>query len=175
MNDAAVQSDILSRFPPGALLDVQFRRADNTKVLGLLEPGEVNVRLVPRGPEEFNADPGKAPVEVCEQVVEEFVYEHYAVIQVLRKDLPALLTERLYSLMAIYGGFAHGLTAHEPPPGEPRLVPVMTRLAPSDLETLDLLITAGLAGSRAEAMRWCLGRIRQWPEYQERTGGAYRG
>ena len=47
------------------------------------------------------------------------------------------------------------------------LTPVMTRLGPVDLETLDALITAGIAGSRAEAVRWALARIRERPAYAQ--------
>jgi hypothetical protein len=52
------------------------------------------------------------------------------------------------------------------------LTPVMARLAPIDLETLDTLITAGIAPTRAEAVRWALARIRDRPAYarlRERT------
>jgi len=45
------------------------------------------------------------------------------------------------------------------------LTPVMARLGPVDLETLDTLITAGIATSRAEALRWALARIRERPAY----------
>lgn len=45
------------------------------------------------------------------------------------------------------------------------LTPVMARLGPIDLWTLDMLITAGLAASRAEAIRWALARIRERPAY----------
>jgi hypothetical protein len=40
------------------------------------------------------------------------------------------------------------------------LTPMMARLGPADLATLDALITAGIAASRAEAARWALARIR---------------
>jgi Arc/MetJ-type ribon-helix-helix transcriptional regulator len=36
-----------------------------------------------------------------------------------------------------------------------------------DLETLDALITAGIAASRAEAVRWALARIRERPAYAQ--------
>ena len=36
------------------------------------------------------------------------------------------------------------------------LVPVMARLGPAELETVDTLITAGIAANRAEAIRWAL-------------------
>ena len=45
------------------------------------------------------------------------------------------------------------------------LVPIMARLGPADLEPVDTLITAGVATSRAEAVRWALARIRERPAY----------
>jgi hypothetical protein len=49
----------------------------------------------------------------------------------------------------------------------PGLTAVMARLGQEDLETLDLLISAGIAGSRAEAVRWALARIRERPAYEQ--------
>ncbi len=53
----------------------------------------------------------------------------------------------------------------EDEPGE--LTPVMARLGPVDLETLDTLITAGFAANRAQAVRWALARIRERPAYAQ--------
>jgi hypothetical protein len=36
-----------------------------------------------------------------------------------------------------------------------------------DLETLDALITAGIAANRADAVRWTLARIRERPAYAQ--------
>jgi glycosyltransferase involved in cell wall biosynthesis len=47
------------------------------------------------------------------------------------------------------------------------LTPVMARLGPADLETLDALITAGIVASRAEGLRWALARIRDRPAYAQ--------
>jgi Arc/MetJ-type ribon-helix-helix transcriptional regulator len=47
------------------------------------------------------------------------------------------------------------------------LTPVMTRLDGTDLETLDALIAAGIAASRADAVRWALARIRERPAYAQ--------
>ncbi|HLH58604.1 MAG TPA: hypothetical protein VKV33_05565 [Streptosporangiaceae bacterium] len=60
------------------------------------------------------------------------------------------------------GGGAHGGL---PGPDGP-LVPVMARLGPADLETVDMLITAGIAANRADAVRWALARIRERPAYE---------
>jgi Arc/MetJ-type ribon-helix-helix transcriptional regulator len=43
----------------------------------------------------------------------------------------------------------------------------MARLGQEDLETLDTLIAAGIASSRAEAVRWALARIRERPAYEQ--------
>ena len=43
----------------------------------------------------------------------------------------------------------------------------MARLGPVDLETLDALITAGIAANRADAVRWTLARIRERPAYAQ--------
>jgi hypothetical protein len=55
-------------------------------------------------------------------------------------------------------------TAEENAPG---LTPVMARLRPVDLETLDALITAGIVANRAEGLRWALARIRERPAYRQ--------
>jgi hypothetical protein len=54
-------------------------------------------------------------------------------------------------------------------PDEPTsdLTPVMARLGAEDLETLDTLITAGIAPNRAQAVRWALARIRERPAYAQ--------
>jgi hypothetical protein len=36
-----------------------------------------------------------------------------------------------------------------------------------DLETLDTLITVGIAGNRADAVRWALARITERPAYEQ--------
>jgi hypothetical protein len=47
------------------------------------------------------------------------------------------------------------------------LTPVMARLDPKDLETLDALITAGIVSNRADGVRWALARIRERPAYAQ--------
>jgi hypothetical protein len=51
--------------------------------------------------------------------------------------------------------------------GAEDIVSVMTRLGPADLAVVDTLITAGIASSRAEALRWTVGRIRENPAYEQ--------
>jgi hypothetical protein len=51
--------------------------------------------------------------------------------------------------------------------GDGSLTPVMARLGAEELETLDTLIAVGIAGSRAEGVRWALARIRERPAYEQ--------
>ena len=52
------------------------------------------------------------------------------------------------------------------------LTPVVAHLGPADLETLDTLITAGIAASRSECTRWALARVREQPAYAELSAQA---
>lgn len=56
--------------------------------------------------------------------------------------------------------------------GAPEFTRLATLLGPADLAAVDALITAGVAASRSEALRWAVGRIRENPAYfllQERV------
>ena len=50
--------------------------------------------------------------------------------------------------------------------GAPGFASVHTRLGPADLATVDAVIAAGIASSRAEVVRWAIGRIREDPAYR---------
>jgi hypothetical protein len=50
-------------------------------------------------------------------------------------------------------------------PGD--ITPVMVRLKPAELEIVDTLISAGIANSRAEVVRWVLTRLSERPAYAE--------
>jgi hypothetical protein len=66
----------------------------------------------------------------------------------------------------VFGGRSRGsLEARALEGGD--LTPVMARLGRVGLETLDALITAGIASSRAGAVRWALARIRERPAYAQ--------
>jgi hypothetical protein len=47
------------------------------------------------------------------------------------------------------------------------LTPVDIKLGPVDLATLDALVTAGIAASRAEAARWAMARVREQSAYAQ--------
>lgn len=57
-----------------------------------------------------------------------------------------------------------------PKESQERLTPVMTRLGTADLATVDTLIDAGFANSRAEVLHWAVRRIREHPAYAQMQG-----
>ena len=163
-----LRKEVLARFPKGALLDVVFtwQIAGNAESEAL-SPNTLEIRLVPRGPKEYDQvaaelpGRGKVPEAVYNQVVNEFWKAHEATVVQLAKDLKGRLPERV-RLCASYGGYSVGWVVVEP-----RVTPVMARLDPTDLETLDALIAAGAAPNRADAIRWALARVRERPAYQK--------
>ena len=110
-----------------------------------------------------------------EQVLEDFHQAHRPAIRELRHELDQLPEVRLLEFVADSGdgGDDRGPRmrlmsgGRAPLGGEGGLVPVMARLGPADLETVDVLITAGIAANRADAVRWALARIRERPAYAE--------
>ncbi len=108
-----------------------------------------------------------------EQVLEDFHQAHRPAIRELRRDLDRLPEVGFVEFVAGHDGGDCGprmrlasrdraLAVAEGP-----LVPVMARLGPADLETVDALITAGIAANRADAVRWALARIRERPAYAQ--------
>ena len=110
-----------------------------------------------------------------EQAIREFHRAHGEAVRELRRDLDRLPGVGLLEVVAAgeeqadcRGPRLRLMTKADPVPGgEGQLVPVMARLGPADLETVDVLITAGIAANRAEAVRWALARIRERPAYAQ--------
>ena len=131
-----------------------------------IEPGQLLARIY------LEAGDGDT---AREQALKEFHHVHGEAIRELRRDLSQLPGVGL--LEVIPGGEEEAgcrgprlrlMTKADPAPGgEGQLVPVMARLGPADLETVDVLITAGIAANRAEAVRWALARIRERPAYAQ--------
>jgi hypothetical protein len=141
-----------------------------------IEPGEVLGRVFLTLPE--GADP--ADLAVRQQVLKEFRSANPGALIALSKDFgqagfgeglfviegPEAGPDRPGPLLHLRiklsrGSSALGLGGERP------LTAVMARLDAADLETLDTLIGAGIAGSRAEAVRWALARIRERPAYEQ--------
>jgi hypothetical protein len=167
-----VEDEANRRFP-GAVQQVRLlQHGDDPAV----EPGEVLIQITlapqdgPDGPEQ--APPG-------------FEGAHGPAMKEFRRDLLERVPEARRILIVRdgpggqdQGRFFMRLAVGDPAAGGERrsavgeLTPVMARLGPADLETVDTLITAGIAANRADAVRWALARIRERPAYaqlRERT------
>jgi hypothetical protein len=133
-----------------------------------IEPGQLLARVVV-------TTPGEEPERM--RAFESFHDEHRAAFRDLRHELDKLPIRAILQFKA--GGepgpgspgpvlqMIHARGGPGPGPEAPGLTPVMARLGPDDLETLDILIAAGIATSRAEAVRWALARIRERPAFEQ--------
>jgi len=160
-----VQDEVSKYFPGAPVQRTEVLQYGDDPVI---EPGEVLVRVT------IEAAEGR---EGQEQALHDFERAHSQAIRDFSRELWAHLPEagRLEILpsgseghgprMMLRGGPRGSLEDRALAGGE--LTPVMARLGPADLETLDALITAGIAGSRAEAVRWALARIRDRPAYAQ--------
>jgi hypothetical protein len=142
-----------------------------------IEPGEVLGRAFFTLPE--GADP--ADLTVRRQVLKEFTSANPGALVALSKDFgqagfgeglfafegPDAGPDRPGPLLHLRIKLSRGSAALGLSGGDQPLTAVMARLGPEDLETLDTLIAAGIAGSRAEAVRWALARIRERPAYEQ--------
>jgi hypothetical protein len=131
-----------------------------------VEPGQLLARVVVEAPSEE---------EGRKRVFDELHAAHHEAFHELRKELNNLPVPVMLQFIA--GGAAaedrkgpfiqlmHARGGSEGP--APGSTPVMARLGADDLETLDTLISVGIASSRAEAVRWALARIRERPAYEQ--------
>jgi hypothetical protein len=158
-----IEDDVKARFPGGGIESVAILQYGDEPAV---EPGELTIRV-------FVAAEGE--LEDRERVAEDFGRSFRRELEQLRDDLSGRLPEAR-SLEVRFGDDAGGpgikmkwggrsLEARALAGGE--LTPVMARLGPTDLETLDTLITAGIASNRADGVRWALARIRERPAYEQ--------
>src|ERR1700722_11352119 len=156
---AQVTQSANERFPGAPIEEVQvLQYGDDPEV----EPGQLVVRIVVTAPDD--------PPERM-RVFETFHHERREAIHQFRRDLDRLPTPALFQLVgSVPPGQAPRISNRGPQlqllpsrPGDcgpgaeaegPALTPVMARLGQEDLATLDTLITAGIASSPAEGVRW---------------------
>jgi len=165
--------DEANRRFPGAVQQVRLlQHGDDPAV----EPGEVLIRIT--------LTPQDGP-DGPEQTLGGLEGAHGPALKEFRRDLLEKVPEarRILVVRDDPGGQNRGRFIMRLAPGDPaaggerrsavgELTPVMARLGPADLETVDTLITAGIAANRADAVRWALARIRERPAYaqlRERT------
>lgn len=173
MDQAAIErleqqlgEEVNKRFPGSAMQQVKVLQYGDEPVI---EPGELLVRLILEAAEGQNGQ---------EQALKAFEEAHDGALQQFRKDLSAELpnvwrmevrtsSDTGSGPRIMLGGRRLDSLKARAAEGDGELTPVMARLGRVDLETLDALITAGIASSRAEAVRWALARIRERPAYAQ--------
>jgi hypothetical protein len=170
--EALLDQQVKERFPDSSIDRVELLRyGDDPEI----EPGKLLVRVHVQAPAEPGAD---------DDPMDDWEHAHRALTRELHAELSRKAPEvarlefvmdsdhgRHVSRIGMLGGPSLSEMEERARAGA-ALTPVMARLAPIDLETLDTLITAGIAPTRAEAVRWALARIRDRPAYaklRERT------
>jgi len=158
-----VDDEIRARIPDGGIERIAVLQYGDDPVI---EPGELAIRIfVAAGDDESER----------ERVAHEFGRAYRHQLKDIREELNRRAPE-VRRLEVRFGDDGHGpgimlatggrgLEARAIAGGD--LTPVMARLGPVDLETLDALITAGIATNRADAVRWALARIRERPAYEQ--------
>jgi hypothetical protein len=159
---------LTSAFPAGTIQRVEVLEYGDDRSV---EPGETAVRVFISRADRPDGREGD------EETVQAFEQAHRAAIRKLRDDLPGFIgwiefvadspsgaTKSRGPILKLKGPAGRVAPLDE---GSEELTPVMTRLGPADLATVDTLITAGIATSRAEVIRWALGRIREHPAYAQ--------
>jgi hypothetical protein len=163
-----VEKHVRSLFPDGVISRVQVLEYGDDPAV---EPGDVAVRVFLPQP-----DPSEGE-EADEEIVGAFEKANRERLKKLNDELPRVIgwvefqadspggaEKRRRHVLKIGRG---GRAAKPLDEASEEFTPVMTRLGPADLATVDTLITAGIAGSRAEVLRWAVGRIRENPAYAQ--------
>jgi hypothetical protein len=162
-----IEKQLRSVFPDDAVGRVQvLDYGDDPEV----EPGDTSIRVfIPRSgrPEGKEAD---------EEIVESFEQANREHLTKLRERLPRFIGWVEFRADSPSGAaqphgpvlrIGRGERAKPLDDVSEELTSVMTRLGPADLATVDTLITAGIANSRAEVLRWAVSRIREHPAYTQ--------
>jgi hypothetical protein len=144
------------RLFPGAVRRVEWLGYGD---LPLIEPGEILPKFVLAEPRRSRGQ-RSGPRETLTA----FQHEHGAAVKQFRLALARRWPEIRQIGVAFEddrgrerGGMIQALDDEHGP--DHRGIPVTVRLEPAELATVDRLITTGVASSRAEALRWALGRI----------------
>jgi hypothetical protein len=160
-----VEKHLRSVFPDGAISRVQVLEYGDDPAV---EPGDVAVRVFLPRPEGEEAE---------EEIVGAFEKANRDRLRKLNDELPRVVAWVEFQADSPSGAekprrhvlkIGRGGRARKPlDDAAEDLTSVMTRLGSADLATVDTLITAGIASSRAEVLRWAVGRIRENPAYAQ--------
>ena len=151
-----IDDEVKERFPEGAVRQVMLLQYGDDPVI---EPGEVRVRVLI--PADYKAGDKDWAQEDRTRIMEfrRWLAERLPEVSGLEviPDGPGVPSGH-WSRWYVGGGGWLRTDRGE-------LTAVMARLAPEDLQTLDALITAGVAANRSEGVRWALARIRERPAF----------
>jgi hypothetical protein len=151
-----IDAEATERFPPGAVPQLALLHYGDHP---MIEPGELYLRVIP-GQDGATLDA--------------WTKEHFGRLEDFRAQrLPEvkgfMVTTGVPGSAGLRIMIPVGISLLDPEEDEAArgLAPVTTHLGPLDLATLDLLITAGIAASRAAGVRWALARLREQPAYAQ--------
>jgi len=132
------------------------------------EPGELLPSLI------LTAPPGRIWLPGPGAAFKKLQRAHGPALKQFRRDLAQRWPEIQHLGFGFEDASGHsrggGLVIGLDDPGqaaESDIIHVMVRLKAPELEIVDTLITAGIANSRAEAIRWALTRISERPAYAQ--------
>ena len=152
-----IDAEATERFPPDAVPQLMLLHYGDHPVI---EPGELYLRVI-LGQDGATRD---AWMEEHFDRLEDFRAQRLPEVKgfMVTTDVPDSADLRPTGIMKM-----DGISLLDPEVDEIArgLTPVMAQLGPVDLATLDALITAGIAASRAEGTRWALARIREQSAY----------
>jgi hypothetical protein len=152
-----IDAEAAERFPSGAVPQLALLRYGDHP---LIEPGELYLRV-------FSGQDGATSAAWMDEHsgrLESFRAQRLPEVKgfLVTADAPGSGSLRLTQIRKVCG-----ISLLDPEEDEVArgLTPVLARLGPADLATLDALVTAGIAASRAEAARRAVARIREQSAY----------
>jgi hypothetical protein len=153
-----IDAEVKQRLPEGAVRRVLLLQYGDDPVV---EPGEVRVRvLIPKDyGESWDRKHMTTMTEIRRELAEKL--PEVSELEVIPDD-PDVPYDHKPRMYVGGGGWLRS-------GGGGDLTAVMARLGPEDLETLDALITAGVAANRSDSVRWALARIRERPAFAKLT------
>jgi hypothetical protein len=145
-----------TRLFPGAVRRVEWLRYGDSP---LIEPGEMLPRFV-------LAEPRRLHGTDVKRMIKAFQDAHHPALKQFRLELARRWPQIRHIGVAFEDDRGHRsggmIQALDDERGhDDRGVPVLVRLDAAELAAVDSLITSGTAASRAEALRWALGRVRE--------------
>ena len=152
-----IDDEVKERFPEGAVRQVVLLQYGDDPVV---EPGEVRVRVII--PKDYKAGDKDWAHENSTRIMgfRHWLAERLPEVSGLEviPDGPGVPSGHWTRWYVGGGGWLRS-------GGGSELTAVMARLGPEDLQTLDALITAGVAANRSDGVRWALARIRERPAF----------